>query len=282
MKDSKPTTPSRRHAKLSDHKSAVTQSKPQKNLTGGKKSTGGRGNTGRITTRHRGGGHKRRQRLVDFSLQDKAEIPAKVESIEYDPNRSGYLALLLFADGERRYMLAPQKLGVGDSVEISEDAELSPGNRLALKNIPVGTTVYNVELKPGGGGKLARSAGNSVEVSAKGKKYVTLKLPSSEIRKVPRDCFASVGTVSNPQHRQRILGKAGRARWLGRRPTVRGQAMNPVDHPYGGGESHHTRGTKREKTYTGRPAGKGQKTRKKKKYSDKLIVERRKNKKKKK
>lgn len=282
MKDTKPTTPGQRHAKLSDHKSAVTRSKPQKKLTGAKKSTGGRGNTGKITTRHRGGGHKRRLRSVDFSLRDKQDIPATVEAIEYDPNRSGYLALLCFADGERRYMLAPQDLEAGDSIEVAEDAAVDPGNRLALKNIPVGTSVFNIELKPNGGGKLARSAGNSAEVSAKGKQYVTIKLPSSEIRKVPRECFASVGSVSNPEHRRRVLGKAGRARWLGRRPTVRGQAMNPVDHPYGGGEAHHTRGTKREKTYTGRPAGKGQKTRKKKKYSDKLIVERRKNKRKKK
>ena len=282
MKDLKPTTPGQRHARLSDHRSVVTRSKPQKRLTGAHKSTGGRGNTGKITTRHRGGGHKRRLRAVDFRLRDKAGIPAKVEAIEYDPNRSGYLALLLFTDGERRYMLAPEEIGVGDSVSIGEEADVAIGNRLPLKNIPVGTSVFNIELKPGGGGKIARSAGSGAEVSAKGKKYVTLKMPSSEIRKVGRECLASVGTVSNPQHRQRVIGKAGRNRWLGRRPTVRGQAMNPVDHPYGGGEAHHTRGTKREKTYTGRPAGKEQKTRKKKKYSDKLIVSRRKNKRKKK
>ncbi|MEX2369046.1 MAG: 50S ribosomal protein L2 [Candidatus Paceibacterota bacterium] len=281
MKDLKPTTPGRRHARLSDHRSVVTRSKPQKSLMGVRKRTGGRGNTGKITTRHRGGGHKRRLRDVDFRLRDKAGVPAKVESIEYDPNRSGYIALLLFADGERRYMLAAQELGVGDSVEIGEEAEVAVGNRLPLKNIPVGTSVFNIELKPEGGGRIARSAGSSAEVSAKGKKYITLKMPSSEIRKVSRECFASVGAVSNPQHRQRVLGKAGRMRWLGRRPVVRGQAMNPVDHPYGGGEAHHTRGTKREKTYTGRPAGKGQKTRSRKKYSDKLIVSRRKSKKKK-
>jgi len=282
MKDSKPTTPGRRHARLSNHGESVTRSNPQKNLTAPRKGTGGRGNTGKITTRHKGGGHKRRLRQVDFSLRDKAGIPATVEAIEYDPNRSAYLALLLFVDGERRYMLASDELSAGDSVSIAEEAEVSTGNRLALKNMPVGTSIFNIELKPEGGGKLVRSAGQSGELSAKGQKYVTIKLPSSEIRKVPRDCFASVGSVSNPEHRQRILGKAGRARWLGRRPTVRGQAMNPVDHPYGGGEAHHTRGTKRAKTYKGKPAGKGQKTRKRKKYSDKLIVQRRKSKKKKK
>lgn len=282
MKDPRPTTPSQRHTRLSDHKKSVTRSKPQRRLTGARKSTGGRGNTGKITTRHRGGGHKRRLRTIDFSLRGKEGIPATVETIEYDPNRSGYLALLLFADGERRYMLAPQTVAVGDDIEIGEEAEVKPGNRLPLKNIPVGTSVFNIELKPEGGGKIARSAGNSAEVSAKGKKYVTLKMPSSEVRKVSRECFASVGAVSNPEHRQRVIGKAGRNRWLGKRPTVRGQAMNPVDHPYGGGEAHHTRGTKRAKTYKGKPAGKGQKTRNRKKYSDKLIVSRRKSKKKKK
>ena len=279
MKDKKPTTNGQRHANLSDHKKSTSGNNGHKQLTSARKSSGGRGNTGKITTRHKGGGHKRRYRAVDFRLRDKAGIPAKIESIDYDPNRSGYIALLLFADGERRYMLAPQDVEAGDEVAIAEDAPVETGNRLALKNIPVGTSVYNVELKPNGGGKIARSAGSSVEVSAKGKQYVTLKLPSSEVRKVPRDCFASVGSVSNSEHRRRILGKAGRARWLGKRPTVRGQAMNPVDHPYGGGESHHTRGTKRAKTYKGKPAGKGQKTRKSKKYSDKLIVERRKSKK---
>ncbi|MEX2514629.1 MAG: 50S ribosomal protein L2 [Candidatus Paceibacterota bacterium] len=282
MKDPRPTTPSQRHTRLSDHKKSVTRSKPYKRLTSARRGTGGRGNTGKITTRHKGGGHKRRMRGIDFSLRDKQGIPSVVESVEYDPNRSGYIVLLLFADGERRYMLAPQELSVGEPVAIAEDAEVKPGNRLALKNIPVGTSVFNIELKPEGGGKIARSAGNSAEVSAKGKKHVTLKMPSSEVRKVSRECFASVGTVSNPEHRQRVIGKAGRNRWLGKRPTVRGQAMNPVDHPYGGGEAHHTRGTKRAKTYTGRPAGKGQKTRNRKKYSNKLIVSRRKSKKKKK
>lgn len=282
MKDPRPTTPSQRHTRLSDHKKSVTRSKPQRRLTSARKSTGGRGNTGKITTRHRGGGHKRRVRTIDFSLRGKEGVPATVEAIEYDPNRSGYLALLLFADGERRYMLAPQGVSIGDQVEIGDEADVAVGNRLALKNIPVGTSVFNIELKPEGGGKIARSAGSSVEVSAKGKEYVTLKMPSSEVRKVSRECFATVGAVSNPEHRQRVIGKAGRNRWLGKRPTVRGQAMNPVDHPYGGGEAHHTRGTKRAKTYTGKPAGKGQKTRKRKKYSDKLIVSRRKSKKKKK
>lgn len=281
MKTSKPTTPSQRHTRQPDHES-VTTANSKKSLVRGKKATGGRGNTGRMTVRHRGGGHKRKLRAVDFSLRDKTGIPARVEAIEYDPNRSGYLARLLFADGERRYMLAPQEVSVDDEIEIGENASVSAGNRLPLSQIPVGTEVYNVELKPGGGGKIARSAGVRVEVSAKDRKYVTLKMPSTEVRKVPRDCFASIGKVSNPEHRRRVIGKAGRSRWLGRRPKVRGQTMNPVDHPFGGGEAHRSRGTRKQKTYKGKPAGKGQKTRKKKKYSDKLIVERRQSKKKKK
>lgn len=267
-------TPGQRHATSADN-DAVTADKPQKNLTAGQSQSGGRGSTGKITTRHQGGGHKRRQRAVDFSLLDKAGIPATVESIEYDPNRSGYLALLLFADGERRYTLAAETMEVGDAVRIGTAADPEVGNRLPLQNIPVGTEIYNVALKPNEPGKLARSAGNSMTVSAQGEQYTTVKMPSGEVRKVPKEAHASVGSVSNPQHRRRQLGKAGRARWLGKRPEVRGKVMNPVDHSHAGGEAHRTRGTKQEKTHKGRPAGKGQKTRKKNKYSDKLIVERR-------
>lgn len=274
MKEHKPTSPGKRHSELTDN-SDLTENTPQKNLTKGSSQSGGRGNTGKITTRHHGGGHKRRQRVVDFSLLDKVGIPAEVEAIAYDPARSGRLALLLFADGERRYTLAAQEMEVGTEIAVGPDAESETGNRLPLKNIPVGTDIYNVALKPGEVGKLARSAGTSLQVSAQGKKYTTVKMPSGEVRKINKEAYASVGAVSNPQHRRQQLGKAGRARWLGQRPEVRGKVMNPVDHSHAGGEAHRTRGTKREKTYTGRPAGKGQKTRKTKKYSDKLIVKRR-------
>jgi large subunit ribosomal protein L2 len=274
MNSSKPTTPGKRHSRLPDT-SDTTKDTPEKNLTTGKHHSGGRSDTGRITTRHKGGGHKRRVRSVDLSLQDKAGIPAFVEAIEYDPNRSGRLALLLFADGERRYTLAAEEMEPGQEIAIGESADVEVGNRLPLGSIPVGTDVYNVALKPGQVGKLARSAGASLQVSAQGKQYTTVKLPSGEIRKINNRAWASVGSVSNPHHRRRQLGKAGRARWLGQRPEVRGKTMNPVDHSHGGGEAHRTRGTKREKTHKGRPAGKGQKTRKSEKYSDKLIVQRR-------
>jgi len=274
MKESKPTSSGERHTKLSENEGTSAR-KPEKSLTNGTSKSGGRGNTGTITTRHRGGGHKRRNRSVDLSLIDKAGISAVVEDIQYDPNRSGHLALLLFADGERRYTLAAQEMEVGDSVAIGPEAETDTGNRLPLKDISVGTDIYNVALKPGEPGKLARSAGSSIQVSAQGDQYTTVKMPSGEIRKIPKEAYASVGSVSNPEHGRQELGKAGRARWLGSRPEVRGKVMNPVDHPHAGGEAHRTRGTRREKTNKGRPAGKGQKTRKSKKYSDKLIVKRR-------
>lgn len=274
MAKQKPTSPGKRHGELTDN-SDISEDTPQKRLTEGSSSTGGRGNTGTITTRHRGGGHKRRKRSVDLSLLDKIGIPAEVEAIAYDPGRSGRLALLVFADGERRYTLAAESMEAGDEIEIGPDADVVAGNRLPLKNIPVGNDIYNVALKPGEPGKLARSAGTSLQVSAQGKQYTTVKMPSGEIRKISKKAYASVGSVSNPEHGRQQIGKAGRARWLGERPEVRGKVMNPVDHPHAGGEAHRTRGTKREKTYTGRSAGKGQKTRKPKKYSDKLIVKRR-------
>jgi large subunit ribosomal protein L2 len=274
MKKSQPTSPGKRHTKLSEDE-GVSAGKPIKSLTNGTSKSGGRGNTGKITTRHRGGSHKRRSRSVDLSLIDKAGISAVVEDIQYDPNRSGHLALLLFADGERRYTLAAEGMEPGDRVAVGPEAETKTGNRLPLKSISVGTDIYNVALKPGEPGKLARSAGSSIQVSAQGDQYTTVKMPSGEIRKIPKKAYGSVGSVSNPEHGRQELGKAGRARWLGRRPEVRGQVMNPVDHPHAGGEAHRTRGTRREKTNKGRPAGKGQKTRKSKKYSDKLIVKRR-------
>ncbi|PSO45826.1 MAG: 50S ribosomal protein L2 [Parcubacteria group bacterium SW_6_46_9] len=274
MKESQPTSPGKRHTKLSENE-GVSAGKPKKSLTSGTSKSGGRGNTGKITTRHRGGGHKRRSRSIDLSLIDKAGISAVVEDIQYDPNRSGHIALLLFADGERRYTLAAEGMESGDSIAVGPEAGPKTGNRLPLKNISVGTDIYNVALKPGEPGKLARSAGSSIQVSAQGDQYTTVKMPSGEIRKIPKEAYASVGSVSNPEHGRRELGKAGRARWLGQRPEVRGKVMNPVDHPHAGGEAHRTRGTRREKTNKGRPAGKGQKTRKSKKYSDKLIVKRR-------
>jgi len=274
VKVHKPTTPGRRGMKTVSYK-RLTVSDPHKKLTKGKKRAVGRNNRGRVTTRHKGGGNKRRYRLVDF-LHDKYDIPAKVETIEYDPNRSGFIGLLCYADGERRYTLVPQDIKVGDTIIVSENAPKKVGNRLLLANVPVGMFVYNVELKPRGGAKLARSAGVSVEVVAHDAGYTHLKLSSSEIRKVPDHVWASIGSVSNEEHRLAIIGKAGRSRWLGKRPTVRGAAMNPVDHPHGGGEGRAGRGHRRARTKWGKPMGKGQKTRRKKKYSNALIIKRRK------
>ena len=249
--------------------------KPHKALTRGGKQAHGRNAHGRITTRHKGGGHKRRYRLVDFKM-DKRDIPAKVESIEYDPYRSAFIALVCYADGERRYILAGRETKVGDTFLVSEQAPVKPGNRLPLARMPVGTFVYNIETRPGAGGVLVRSAGMHAEVVAQDAGYTQLKMPSSEMRKVFSGAWATVGEVSNEEHRLVTIGKAGRARWLSRRPVVRGSAMNPVDHPYGGGEGRAPRGTRRAKTKWGKPAGKGQKTRRPKKYSNKLIVARRK------
>ena len=274
MKSYKPYTKSRRHMTGIDFRKHLTASEPHKALTYGRKRHVGRNNAGRLTMRHKGGGHKRLQRMVDF-MYDK-HVPARVESVEYDPNRSGFIGLLLYRDGERRYALLPQSVRVGDTIETSENAPLRPGNRLMLKNIPVGTFVYNVEVKPKGGGKLGRAAGTHIEVIARDQGHVDLKMPSTEVRKVLETCFATLGEVSNEEHRLVTIGKAGRSRWLGIRPTVRGSAMNPVDHPYGGGEGRQGRGLRRAKTKWGKPSGKGQKTRRPKKYSNRLIVSRRK------
>ena len=238
----------------------------------------GRNNHGRITVRHKGGGHKRNQRLVDFMYVDKLNIPARVETVEYDPNRSGFISLVLYKDGERRYILAPKGLAVGTEIVTSETASLTLGNRLPLRKIPVGTFVYNVELHPKGGAKLGRSAGNFIQVIAQDQGFATIKLPSGEIRKVLDNCFATVGGVSNDEYHLVNLGKAGRSRWMGVRPTVRGTAMNPVDHPHGGGEGKQGVGLRRgPKTREGKQAF-GVKTRTPKKYSNVFIISRRKSK----
>ncbi|MBU6431147.1 MAG: 50S ribosomal protein L2 [Patescibacteria group bacterium] len=275
MKHYRPTTKSRRHLTTISYRKILTAKNPHKSLTGGFNRSVGRNSFGRLTTRHKGGGHKRLYRDVDFRYE-KIDIPAKVLTIEYDPNRTGFISLVCYKDGEKRYALLPKSVKVGDDFVVSENAEIKVGNRLPLKKIPVGTFVYNVELKPKGGAKLGRSAGNYAEVVAQDAGYADLKLPSSEVRKVLDTCWASVGEVSNDENRLVNIGKAGRSRWLGIRPTVRGTAMNPVDHPYGGGEGRQGRGTRRAKTRWGKPVGKGQKSRYPKKYSNYLIVSRRK------
>jgi large subunit ribosomal protein L2 len=256
-------------------RSYITASEPEKSLVKGYKRDVGRNDRGRITMRHKGGGHKRLYRDVDFSY-DKKDIVARVLSVEYDPNRTGFIALVCYADGEKRYVLAPKELRVGDTFIVGENVPLKVGNRLPLGKIPVGTFVYNIEIKPQGGAKISRSAGNYAEVVALEGEYVSVKLPSTEVRKVLARSFASVGAVSNDENRLVNLGKAGRSRWLGIRPTVRGTAMNPVDHKHGGGEGRQGRGTRRAINYYGNAVGKGQKSRSPKKYSNRLLVSRRK------
>lgn len=253
----------------------LTTDTPHKALTVGFQRAVGRNNRGRLTTRHKGGGHKRAYRLVDF-LYTKKDVPAKVLSVEYDPNRTGFIGLICYRDGEKSYVLLPKEVTVGSEIVTSEKADLKVGNRLMLKNVPVGTFVYNVEVHAGGGAKIARSAGIYAEVIANDSGYVHLKMPSSEVRKVQETAWASIGQVSNDENHLVNLGKAGRSRWLGIRPTVRGSAQNPVDHPYGGGEGRQGRGLRRAKSRWGKPTGKGQKTRTPKKYSNKFIVSRRK------
>lgn len=252
-----------------------TKSNPLKSLTKGKKSTGGRNSQGRITTWYRGAGNKRKYREIDFKF-DKKDIPAKIETIEYDPYRSGFISLVLYADGARRYILTPQGMKEGDTFVVSETAKIKTGNRLPLGKMPLGTVVYGIETKPNGGARVARSAGNRAEVVAHDAGYTQVKMPSTEIRKILSTCWASVGEVSNEEHRLVTIGKAGRARHMGLRPKTRGTAKNPVDHPHGGGEQKSPRGHRRQRTKQGRPTGKGQKTRSPKKHSNKLIVQRRK------
>lgn len=272
MKRYKPTTPGRRHGTREDF-SGLTKKRPEKGLLKVLKKRAGRSKQGKITVRHKGGGAKRLYRLIDFK-QRKLDIPGTVRAIEYDPNRTGFISLIDYEDGTKSYRLAPEDLKSGDKVIISEKAEIKPGNRMKLKNIPIGTEVYNIELMPGAGGKLVRSAGSSAKVMGIEGKYVALKMPSKELRKINKECYASIGVVSRAEHRYLKLGKAGRKRHKGIRPTVRGSAMSPVDHPHGGGEGRAGIGLKHPKTPWGKPAL-GKKTRKRKK-TDKYIIKRRK------
>ncbi|NPV44210.1 50S ribosomal protein L2 [Koleobacter methoxysyntrophicus] len=272
IKKFKPTSPGRRFMTVLTFEE-ITKKEPEKSLVEILKGTGGRNVFGRITARHRGGGHKRKYRIIDFK-RDKDNIPAKVAAIEYDPNRSANIALLNYADGEKRYILAPLGLKVGDVVESGENADIKTGNTLPLARIPTGTIVHNVELKAGKGGQLARSAGASVQLMAKEGDYAHLRLPSGEVRLVRLECRATIGQVGNVEHENVSIGKAGRARWIGKRPHVRGSAMNPVDHPHGGGEGKAPIGRKTPVTPWGKPTI-GAKTRKKK-QSDKLIIRKRK------
>lgn len=279
MKKYKPTSPSRRNMSSIKYKDFLTASKPHKSLTKGFKRSVGRNNIGRITSRHKGGGHKRLYRDIDF-VYNKKDIPAKIETIEYDPNRTAFIALACYQDGERRYVVVPQTMKVGDKFVVGESVKVTTGNRMPLSNIPLGTFVFNIELQKDGGSKLVRSAGSYAEVVAQDTdaKVTQIKLPSSEIRKVTSSCWATIGSVSNPEEKLRNLGKAGTSRHLGIRPTVRGSAMNPVDHPHGGGEGRQGIGLRRgPKTREGKLAY-GVKTRRVKKYSTPMIVSRRKTK----
>jgi large subunit ribosomal protein L2 len=269
LRKRKPTSPGRRFQSVSDF-SEITATVPEKSLVRPKPSRGGRNAHGHVTSRHRGGGHKQKYRVVDFR-RDKDGVPAKVATIEYDPNRNARIALLHYLDGEKRYILAPLNVGVGDMLQSGHGAEIKPGNALPLRYIPVGTTVHNVELRPGGGGKMARAAGSSVQLIAKEGEWATLRLPSSEMRRVAIDCRGTVGQVGNTEASLVSVGKAGRNRWKGKRPQTRGVAMNPVDHPLGGGEGKSS-GGRHPVSPWGKPEGR---TRKSKKASDALIIRRR-------
>lgn len=273
IKKYKPTTPTLRWQTVSTFEE-ITKEEPERSLIEIIKKTGGRNNFGHITSRRRGGGHKRYYRKIDFK-RDKINLSAVVEAIEYDPNRSARIALLRYEDGEKRYILAPLELKVGDKVMTGPNAELKPGNALPLRNIPLGTLVHNIELVKGKGGKLVRAAGTAAQVMAKEGDFVHIKLPSGELRLIHLDCYATIGQIGNIDHKNISLGKAGRSRWLGRRPKVRGVAMNPIDHPHGGGEGRSGQGNPHPVSPWGRDT-KGKKTRKKNKYSDKFILKRRK------
>ena len=270
VRNYKPTTPGRRGMSVSTFEE-VTRRKPEKSLTEPLRKSGGRNNLGRITIRHRGGGHKRKYRIIDWA-REKVGVNGTVASIEYDPNRSARIALIEYADGEKRYILAPAGLRVGATVGNGANAEIAVGNAMALRDIPLGTQIHNVELHPGRGGKLARGAGTAIQLMAKEGDWVTLRLPSGEMRRVHCTCTATIGAVGNPEHATIKLGKAGRSRWLGRRPTVRGSAMNPRDHPHGGGEGKAPIGGQPQ-TKWGKPAM-GKKTRQRKE-TDRFIVRRR-------
>ncbi len=267
----KPITPGQRQKVISDF-SEITTDKPEKSLLAPIKKSGGRNNQGRMTMRYKGGGHKRRYRIIDFK-RDRHGVPATVKTIEYDPNRSARIALVEYKDGEKRYILAPNGLKVGAKIQSGKGSAPEVGNTLSLADIPLGTVIHNIELHPGKGGQLARSAGTYAQLNARDGKYAIIKLPSGETRMVLTACMATIGTVSNPEHNLVVSGKAGRSRWLGRRPRVRGVVMNPVDHPMGGGEGRASGGHPRSRN--GVPA-KGYKTRYKKKASNKYIIERRK------
>lgn len=271
LKQYRPITPSLRQLVIVD-RSELWKGKPVKSLTEGLTKSGGRNNTGRITARRMGGGHKRTYRLVDFKRRAKFDVPATVERLEYDPNRTAFIALIKYEDGTLSYILAPQRLKVGDTVIAGEKVDVKPGNAMPLKNIPVGSVIHNVELKPGKGGQLARSAGTYLQLVGRDSGYAQLKLPSGELRMVRGECMGTIGAVSNPDQMNINLGKAGRNRWLGKRPSVRGVVMNPIDHPHGGGEGR-TSGGRHPVTPWGKPT-KGKKTRRNKK-TDGLILRRR-------
>ena len=272
VKKFKPTTPSLRHTTIASFEE-ITSKKPLKSLLDKKTSSGGRNNVGRMTARHLGGGHKRKYRIIDFK-RDKFDVPGRVDEIAYDPNRSARIALIVYKDGEKRYILAPDGLAVGATIVSSNSAEPSTGNSIPLRNIPLGYSMHNIELQKGKGGQLVRSAGGSAQIMAKEGKYAHVRLPSKEVRLILLDCRATIGQVGNIEHDGISLGKAGRKRWLGRRPHVRGVVMNPVDHPMGGGEGRSS-GGRHPCSPNGIPA-KGFKTRKKNKHSDKYILRRRK------
>ena len=269
----KPTTNGRRNMTSSDFEE-ITTNKPEKSLLQPVKRKGGRNNQGKITVRHHGGGHKRQYRVIDFK-RNKDGIPGRVATIEYDPNRSANIALIHYADGEKRYILAPKGVGVGTQIMSGPEADFKPGNAMALSSIPMGSTIHNIEMKPGGGGQLVRSAGTSAQVLGKEGKYVTVRLQSGEVRMILATCRATIGAVGNEQHELINIGKAGRNRWKGNRPTVRGSVMNPNDHPHGGGEGRSPIGRKSPMSPWGKPTL-GYKTRKKTNKSDKFIVRRRK------
>lgn len=271
IKEYNPITPGRRGMTVSDFE-GISKKKPEKSLLESITRSGGRNNMGHITTRHIGGGHKKQYRLVDFK-RNKNNVPAKVVALEYDPNRSARIALLNYVDGEKRYILAPKNLKVGSTIIASEQAEILPGNTLTLKNIPVGTSICNVELRPGKGGQIARSAGVYAQLMAKEGKYALLKLPSGEVRKIFIECKATIGEIGNADHENISIGKAGRTRWLGVKPTVRGIAMNPVDHPHGGGEGK-SKGGNHPQSPWGQPA-KGYKTRQNKRTNKFIVKDRR-------
>jgi large subunit ribosomal protein L2 len=268
----KPVTPGRRGATVSDFADVTKGAAPEKSLLVPKRKTGGRNNQGKITSRHRGGGHKQQYRLIDFR-RNKDNIPARVHSVQYDPNRSARIALLHYVDGEKRYILAPLGLKAGDQVQSGPDAPPSVGNCLPLKNMPLGTTIHNIELQPGRGGRLCRSAGVSATLAAREADWAQINLPSGEIRRIPSACRATIGAIGNPDHESIVIGKAGRNRWKGIRPHVRGTSMNPTDHPHGGGEGR-TKGGRHPVSPTGKSA-KGGSTRKRRKPSNAAIVRRR-------